>query len=334
MPPSSAAGKVVIFFTGGTIGMSRQPGQGVAPAGDFSELLAEMAPHVQGVELEPVHWSSLPSPHLTPEDMFRLARDVEAALADPQTLGAVVSHGTDVLEESAFMADLVIRSDKPVVYTGSMRFFREAGYDGIRNLVSGVDACRLPLPPGTGVVLLMADRFFAAREVVKVHSMNIDAFDAPESGPVAQVVGEQVVLAGPPAQGGRSYRPLLEPERIDPRVPLVSCYTGMDGGILEYLASRPLAGLVLEGFGAGNVPPGILPALEGLLERGLPVVLATRCLEGGAWPIYGYPGGGADLKRRGVILSGHLSGVKARILLMVALGAGMNTQAIRPLFED
>ena len=94
-----------------------------------------------------------------------------------------------------------------------------------------------------------------------------------------------------------------------------------------------MTGIVVEGFGAGNVPPGVVPALEKALGRGLPVVLTTRCPEGGVWPMYAYPGGAADLLAKGVILGGRLSAPKARVKLMVALGAGGDTAAVRRLFE-
>jgi len=95
-----------------------------------------------------------------------------------------------------------------------------------------------------------------------------------------------------------------------------------------------MRGLVIEGFGAGNVPPTLVPALEACLADTIPVVLTTRCIEGGVWPIYGYPGGGADLARRGAILCGRLGGPKARLRLMCALGLTRNMDEIRDLFED
>jgi L-asparaginase len=88
-----------------------------------------------------------------------------------------------------------------------------------------------------------------------------------------------------------------------------------------------------EGFGAGNVPPGLVPAVEKAAACGIPVVLTTRCPEGGVWPMCAYPGGDADLVKRGVILGGRLSGSKARILLMVTLGATLSIQRIRQIIE-
>jgi L-asparaginase len=114
---------------------------------------------------------------------------------------------------------------------------------------------------------------------------------------------------------------------------MVSCYTGMDGTLIEHLLHKGVAGVVLEGFGAGNVPPGLVPAVEKAIGRGIPVVLTTRCPEGGVWPMYAYAGGGADLVKRGVILGGRLSGPKARILLMAALGATRTIRKVRQIFE-
>jgi len=308
--------------------------RGVVPSGDFNRFLADLAPYVKGVGLRPVLWSDLPSPHMTPEHMFRLARDVDRILVEPSVRGAVVIHGTDVLVESAFMADLVVGSAKPVVYTGSMRFYSETGYDGIRNLLNSIRACMLPLPAGAGVSLLMTDRLFAARDAVKINSLNIDAFEAPESGPMGYVAGEEIILTHRPGGKTDGKRSLIPTESIDPNVALIACYTGMNGDLLEHLRQQKISGLVLEGFGAGNVPPGVVPAIEAMLADGIPVVLATRCPEGGVCPVYAYPGGGADLMKKGVILAGRLSGVKARIQLMVALGAGYGIEAIRKSYEN
>jgi L-asparaginase len=326
--------RVMVFFTGGTITMTPRTGAlGVVPSDEFERLFAELRPHLPAVQVEPVLWSNLPSPHVTPEIMFRLAQDIDRALARTGVCGAVVLHGTDVLVESAYMAHLTLRTRKPVVFTGAMRYYSETGFDGIRNLLNGIKACVLPLPPSTGVVLLMTDRIFGARDVIKVHSLNVDAFEAPECGPVAYVAGEDVRLTHAAGRSLEVRRPLVRAERIDCRVPLVSCYSGMQGEAVGHLLRTRPSGLVVEGFGAGNVPPGIVPAIDRAVARGLPVVLTTRCPEGGVWPLYAYAGGAADLAARGVILAGRLSAPKARIKLMVALGAGCDLPAVRRLFE-
>ena len=117
-------------------------------------------------------------------------------------------------------------------------------------------------------------------------------------------------------------------------MPIIACYTGMDGAGIDDARRRGARGLVIQGFGAGNVPPGALGALERLTARGIPVVLTTQCPEGGVWPIYAYPGGGRDLAARGVIPGGRLTAGKARIVLMAALGAGFGNGEIRNLIEN
>ncbi len=327
----TSAGDIAIFFTGGTILMRPRPeGRGVVPSDDFDQLLDEMDLRVRGVGFRPIYWGNRPSPHMTPELMFRLAKDVDETLADPSVLGAVILHGTDVLIESAFMADLVVESSKPVVFTGSMRYYSELGYDGIRNLLGGIKACLLPIPPEVGVVLLMTDRIFTAREVAKINSLNIDAFEAPEAGPVGYVTGDTVMLTRRPS----AHRVPVRARSIESNVALISCYTGMDGDLVDSVKERGTAGLVIEGFGAGNVPPEMVPSIEALIRDNIPVVLTTRCIEGGVWPMYGYPGGGADLDGKGVILAGRLSGPKARLLLMAALGKTRDMEEIKRIFQS
>jgi L-asparaginase len=107
----------------------------------------------------------------------------------------------------------------------------------------------------------------------------------------------------------------------------------MNAALMDYFREKSVAGLVVEGFGAGNVPPGVVPGLERLIQEGIPVVLTTRCVDGGVWPMYGYPGGGAELERMGVILGGRLSAHKAQILLMVALGSTRDPDEIRRVFD-
>jgi len=335
MPRPKSKKRIILFFTGGTITMKPVSGRkGVAPSNAFERFFSELDPLVKTVRLEPVSWANLPSPHMTPEKMFQLAKDVDAALADPEVIGAVVIHGTDILVESTYMADLVMRTVKPVVFTGSMRYYSEAGYDGIRNLLNGIKACLLPLPPENSVVLLMTDRIFSARDVIKINALNMDAFEAPESGPVAYAAGETLILTQSGKGCAPPQRPRIPVESIESRVGLISCFTGMDGSLIDHLRRQGIKGLVVEGFGAGNVPPGIVSSLEILVGDGVPVVLTTQCAEGGVWPIYAYPGGGADLVKKGVILGGRLSGAKARIQLMAALGAGLDRDAIRTLFES
>lgn len=325
--------EIVVFFTGGTIGMSPSEGTpGVSPGGNFEKLLNQFKPQDCEVTLRPRLWSDKPSPHMTPEDMFQLARDVEQVLEEDHVAGAIVLHGTDTLAETAYMCDLVVESDKPVILTGSMRYYSESGYDGIRNLTNAVRACLLPLPSGVGACVMMTDRIFAAREAVKVNSLNVDAFESREAGIIGYVAGESVILARP--RSTPTPRHKISPETLENDVMLLTSYTGMDRTLIDHAKSIGTKGIVIEGFGAGNVPPEAVDGLLECLESGIPVVLATRCIEGGVWPIYGYPGGGADLEEKGIITCGRLGGPKARIRLMCALGMTSDLDEIKALFAE
>lgn len=324
----SATHEVVIFFTGGTIAMeASREGGNVRPAVDFTHLMAELAPIVGEIALRPVAWADLPSPHMTPELMFALARDVRQALEKPEVSGVVVAHGTDVMEESAFLCDVLVEAAKPMVFTGSMRHHGEPGYDGLRNLRSSILVASGCETWEAGVVVCMSDKLFSAREVTKVHSMNIDAFSAPGAGPLGYVVGHHVHLHRNPIR----HR-FLPAEAIEPRVELVAMCPGMDGRLIDAAREGGAKGLVVEGFGAGNIPPDAHQAVERALDAKVPVVLVSRCIEGGVWPIYGYHGGAAELERKGVVLGGGLPGQKARMLLMAALGCGLSPESLQKLF--
>jgi len=283
---------------------------------------------IPGVDLRPMDWSEKPSPHLTPQDMFRLAKDVDKVLAEPQVSGAVVVHGTDVMEETAFMMDLTLTSPKPVVLTGAMRYHDEPGYDGLRNLLYATRACLTGEAVGLGVMILMADRFFAAAEATKVNSINVDSFDAPGHGPLGLVEGDELHFIR------RPVRPKPIPaESIETNVDLIKMTIGADDRFVRTSLEHGAAGLVAVAFGAGNLPPKTVGALEEAVAAGLPVVVTSRCPMGGAWPIYGYPGGGRDLAKKGMILGGRLKGEKAQIKLMVGLGSTRDPARIRNLFE-
>ncbi len=325
--PGTLGRDVVVFSTGGTISMHAGPDGGVAPDHGFVSISGQVGKYLKDTPLRFVDWADAPSPHMTPRLMWKLAMDVQAALEDDSVCGAVVLHGTDVMEETAYLLDLTVKSDKPVVFTGSMRSMDELGYDGLRNLVLAVKCC-LKSPPGVGTVLQMSDRLYAAAEVIKVHSTAIGAFDSPGFGPIGAVTGDVLQMERWPVRGR-----VFTPEEPVFDVDLVTLCPGMDARHIECSMERGAVGLVVEGFGAGNVPPSVVDTLHNLVRDGVPIVLTSRCIQGGVWPIYGYRGGAAGLQRHGLILGGGLPGQKARIKLMVALGETRDMNAVRAAFE-
>ncbi len=323
----------MLVFTGGTIGMSERPDAGgVVPDDNFTKLIREVTPDDHDIQIRPILWSDIPSPHMSPEKMLHLAQDVDAFLAEEQVLGAVILHGTDLLAETAYVLDMTIRSPKPVIMTGAMRYFNESGYDGIRNLMDAVRVCLLPPPQGSDVIIQMADKLFAARNAIKSSSLNVDPFIGQNTGRLGFIAGESVVLTR--AEPGRRPRLPFNVTKTAENVHMVGCHPGMDSTILEKLLECGAKGIVLEGFGAGNTPPGLVAGVEKCLAAGIPVVLCTRCVEGGVWPIYAYPGGAANLKQKGVIIAGALSAIKATLLLQLLIGSGCTDTEIRKIFHE
>lgn len=311
--------------------MDRVPGvEGVAPGGNFERLMMHLAPDPD-IALRPIIWSDLPSPHMTPEHMLRLAMDVNTALAEPTALGAVVLHGTDLMVESAFTMELALTSSKPVVFTGSMRHMGETGYDGVRNLCNGIKIC-LSAPPCSEVLVQLGDWIFSARDAIKEDSLSVDPIASQQRGVAGRLAGDHVLFTRPIA----TKRPFLPfpVTKMSSDVHLLTAYPGMGPELIDFLVKQHKAkGLVIEGFGAGNIPPSLCPAIMRAREAEVTVVIATRCTRGGVWPLYGYPGGAAFLqKETKAILSHSLNGPKALLLLKAAVAHGCRHDDIAALF--
>ncbi len=311
--------------------MDRREGDvGAQPSDDFTRLLDGMS-LVHDVALKPVLWSNIPSPHMDLGHMMRLCRDVDAALADPGMAGAVILHGTDLLVETAFVLDQLLVSTKPVVLTGAMRHLGEQGYDGVRNLQNSIQAC-LALPESCETVIQMADKLYTATDAVKADSLSVEPFIGQNLGSVGRFTNEGAKFV----HTSRVHRPRLAANPAPPSlfVPLITCYPGMDGTLIRAAVENGAAGMVIEGFGAGNVTPELEKAISNALDNNVTVVLTTRCLKGGVWPCYGYPGGAASLMAKGVISARYLSGTKAQLLLALALESSIPPDAVAELYKE
>ena len=297
---------VRLIATGGTIASLADPETGaVRPAVSAEDLVATV-PGLGPVEVEEV--AHVNGWNMTPATMLEVARRASAGGA------VVVTHGTDTIEETAFVCDLTVEGD--VVFAGAMRNGSEISADGPRNLLCAARVAESA--PGLGTVLVLNDEIHAARWARKQDSSRVHALQSPGRGPVGIVVPGSVRIALPPPK--RFLLPL--PDSL-PAVPVVQTYTGIEEGLIEtVLDATGAAGLVLDGTGLGNVPGSAEPGIRAAIERGLPVVNATRVPSGGVHAIYGGPGGVVTLRELGVIGAGSLSAAKARLLLMLLLACG------------
>lgn len=321
-------GKVVILTTGGTIAMRLDPDRGVVPAVSGPELVAAVPPLSDVCPVDVREFSNIPSPHMTPAIMFSLAREAEKALVEPDVLGVVITHGTDTMEETACLLDLVIDSEKPVCLTGAMRSAAELSPDGPRNILAAVRCAASPEARGTGVLVVMNEEIHAAGEVTKTHTANPKTFASPCWGPIGYADEDRVIFRRTPIG-----RLTIRPEAIVEDVYLVKLTAGADDFLVNCLVDKGARGIVIEGLGRGNVHESAVPGIIRAVEKGIPVVLVSRCGGGRVLGVYGYAGGAKQLKNAGVILGGECSGQKARIRLMLALGVTDDAACLAGYFD-
>ena len=320
---------VHVLFTGGTISMRVDPGTGAAmPALSGEEIVSKVPGLKKEARLSLEDYARLPGPHVTPPWMWRLKERVGEVLADETVDGVLLTHGTDSLEETAYLLDLTLASPKPVVFCGAMRTVSEPGWDGPANLLAAVRAAVHPASAGRGVLIAVGEQVHAAAEATKWHSQSLAAFRSPH-GPLGAIDRGQIVYHRPAFRAA-----LLPARRLVSEVDLHTMAAGVDDALVRASLTRGARGLVLEATGCGNVPPAVLPAVRAALAQRVPVVLVSRCAEGRLAPAYGYEGGGRMLKEMGLIFGQELPGPKARIKLMVALGVSEEPADVRRMFED
>jgi L-asparaginase len=322
--------RVAAIFTGGTIAMTDDPDAGGNVPTLGPEGILARTPGLDAIAaVVPIDRGRTPASHFTFPALFDLATAIEAAAADPSVDGVVVVQGTDTLEETSFLLDLVLSTAKPVVLTGAMRSASEAGYDGPANLRDAVVAASSEALRGEGVLVVLAGAIHAADDVAKTHATSLTTFQSPNLGPLGRVEAGGVVLGR--RRAGRRH---VDTARAAERVHLITATVAMDGELLDAAVSAGADGLVVAATGAGNTSLTLLESGERAMGRGIPIVLVTRCVGGRAGTGYAFPGGGATWVRAGALLAGSLSGPKARIALAVGIGAGLDGAALAAMLAD
>lgn len=322
--------RILLISLGGTIAMTRGDAGGIVPTLDAADLVAGVPGLDEIAELETASPLRLPSASLSLDDLLALARTLTTRLAG-ELDGAVVIQGTDTIEETAFVLDVLVGSDKPVVVTGAMRGPQAAGADGPANLLAAATVAASPEAHGLGTLVCLNDQIHAARFVQKAHSALPSAFASPAAGPLG------LLAEGRPIFHLRLPRaPALPiPEAgADAPVALLRMALGDDGRLLPQLAELGYQGCVIEGMGAGHVPAALAPKLTALAEQ-MPVVLAARVPAGPVFTrTYGYPGSELDLLERGLLPAGSLDGLKARLLLSLLLRLELPRPKLETRFRD
>ena len=310
-----------LLFTGGTISMQRDSSAGgniPAHGGEALVAFAEGLDRISSYRIE--NWARVPACHLGPDQLWQLRQRVREIVAAGGVRGVVVTHGTDILEESAYLLARTLSSQIPVAMTGAMRTSSDQGWDGPANLLSAAAVAADPESTGRGVMVVFNGKVFAGQTAVKVHATDLDAFDAPHSAAIARVVDGVVSYQRARARQSTDSGPATL-ENFSARIALIPVVVGDTGELLD-LARPTHDGLVLEAFGSGNVPPGAVPAIRRWIDEGKPVVLASRCPLGQVTPVYAFEGGGSRLIAMGAIPAGPRTPSQARMELMISVSAG------------
>ena len=320
-----------LLFTGGTISMQRDPVAGGNVPAHGGEALVAFAGGLDRISPYRIeNWAKLPACHLGPDRLWALRERVRQIAESGEVQGIVIAHGTDTLEETAYLLDRTLDRKVPVAITGAMRTSSDDGWDGPRNLLDAATVAASHQSAGRGVMVVFNGRVFAGRAAVKTHTTDLDAFTAPHGGVLGRVADGRVLYeagqrdSGPAlsgANGAEGQLSVLPPPRLSARIALVPMVVGDDGGMLDLV--RPSHdGVVVAAFGSGNIPPGAVPAIARWIEEAKPVVLGTRCPTGVVSPLYAFDGGGARLVAMGAIPAGPRTLSQARMELMIAVSAG------------
>ena len=316
--------KILVLHTGGTISMQADSSGAVVTSSD--NPMNHVSNPLEGIQVHTLDFFNLPSPHIKPKHMLALYQKIKEEAANYD--GVVITHGTDTLEETAYFLDTMEIPHIPIVLTGAMRSSNELGSDGVYNYLSALRVASDDKATDKGVLVVMNDEIHAAKYVTKTHTTNVSTFQTPTHGPLGLIMKQEIL-----------YFKTAEPrvrfdlDRIEGLVPIITVYAGMTDELLDMLDWDKVDGLIIQAFGAGNIPKETAQKLESLLHKGIPVALVSRCFNGIAEPVYAYQGGGVQLQKAGVLFVKELNAQKARLKLLIALNAGLKGEALKGYIE-
>jgi len=322
---AAPARRVRVLAAGGTIGMSGAGG--ATPELDAEALVASVPGLARHAGLETRTIANAPSAHLTLAQQLEICR--EARDAARRGIGVVVTHGTDTLEETAMLCDIVTDAEAPVVFTGAIRPASAPGADGPANLEDAVSVAASQAAAGLGVLVVFGGEIHHARCVRKTDTTSLTAFSSPQTGPLGRVT------EGHPTIWSRIPRnPPLDPPHLDRRVLIVPTTSGDDGTLARAALTTEPDGVVIGTLGAGHMAPALLELWAEAAER-IPVIAYCRPERGVILSAtYGYRGSEIDLRETGIVPTGFLSPQAARMKLLACLASGLSIAEVRWAFRQ
>ena len=326
LPFGAAAGsgkKVVVLATGGTIAGVGQEGKtaGYLSGSLTAEDLIRALPQVRSVaEIETVQVCNINSDDITSGIWLELAGRINEMAADPGIAGFVITHGTDTLEETAYFLNLTVKTEKPVVLTGSMRPSTAISADGPMNLYEAACVAASEEAVGKGVLVVFSDCVYAARSVAKTSTYHVTAISAGEMGAMGVVRDGRVFMYESPGKK-HTYQSEFDVSGLTslPKVSILYFAADADPDLLRYAAAHS-DGIVIAGAGAGEFSEAYRRVVR---ELPIPVVVSSR-IDGIIIP--------ENLLCKNTVAADNLPPAKAAILLRLALTKTTDRDAIQNLF--
>lgn len=320
--------QVCIVGTGGTIASRYDAALGGHVSAASAQDLAGAIPELEQVaEVRVVEHSNVNSALMDTPTAFALRDTLRRVLADEAVAGIVVTHGTATLEETSYMMDLTVGTQKPIVFTGAQRNADDKDPDGPRNVLNAVRIAAHPDAGGRGVMVALGGEIHSAIDAVKLNPERLTCFGARDGGPLGMVTSQGVTFFGVPQR-----RLHLEVARIHADVHVIKMVQGASDLLFRACVGAKVDGIVVEGTGGGNMNRPFYDGVCMALDAGIPVVIGQRLPSGAPHPGKGYPGAFQSMTVRGAISAGYLSAVKARVLLSVALGQTNDSARLREIF--
>ena len=325
--PAEGTRRVRVLAAGGTIAMAGDGAGGVTPELDGPALLATMPGLENRHGIDAATVINVPSAHLTLEDQLHICR--EARDAARRGIGVVVTHGTDTLEETAMLCDVIHDAEAPIVFTGAIRPASMPGADGPANLSDAVSVAASEAAAGMGVLVCFGGEIHHARCVRKTDTTSLVAFSSPQTGPLGRVTeGHSTIWSRVPRN------PPLDPPDLNRRVLVVPTMAGDDGSLAAAALSTDPDGVIIGTLGAGHLGPPLLDVWAQAAER-VPIVAYCRPERGVVLKTtYGYRGSERDLRGTKIIPAGFLSPQAARMKLLACLAGGLDIEEVRWAFRQ
>ncbi len=329
--PQTAAAlpHVAVLATGGTIagtGGSDTQTTGYKPGVLTADTLLKSVPSLGNVaQVSGEQVSNVGSDNITNELLLKLAKRVNQLLAQPEIAGVVITHGTDTLEETAYFLNLVAKSDKPVVVTGSMRPSTAISADGPSNLLQAVTVAASPEARGRGVMIVLNDRIGSARYTTKTNADSLDTFKGLDAGYLGTLIDLVPHFETRVTKQHTTATP-FDTSKLDalPEVDIVYGYQNDGGFMYDAAVAHGAKGIVVAGVGAGSESLLVLPSIKKAIDRGVVVVRSSRTGSGFVPKDPAYLG----------LLGDSLNPQKARILLMLALTVTKDQSRIQEMFSQ